>query len=100
RRDLWIGASPALHADASSAPMLVVHDPDDSTVPYDQSLLLANALMAAGRPLRFLPSPGSGHGFVYNPGNTWTQNVWPLAVAWLDDHLLDAPSAELLEEDM
>ena len=100
RRDLWVQASPALHVDANSAPMLVVHDPDDSTVPYDQSLLLANALMAASRPLRFLPSPGSGHGFVYNPGNTWTQNVWPLAVAWLDDHLLDAPSAELLEEEM
>jgi len=100
RRDLWIQASPALHVDASSAPMFLVHDPDDSTVPYDQSLLLAHALMANGRPLRFLPSPGSGHGFVYNPGNQWTQNVWPLAVAWLDDHLLDTPSAELLEEEI
>ncbi|NQT91160.1 MAG: alpha/beta hydrolase [Lentisphaerae bacterium] len=89
-RDLWIKASPAFHVDQDSAPMLLVHDPHDETVPYDQSLLLARALMSAGRPLQFLPTPGSGHGFIYDPQNTWTQRVWPIAMAWLDQHLLGA----------
>ncbi len=97
-RDVWIEASPGLLVDASSAPMLLVHDPQDPTVPYNQSLMLANALMEAARPMRFLPSPGSGHGFVYNPKNPWTQQIWPSAVAWLDQHLLDTSSTSLLAE--
>ncbi len=88
KRDLWIKASPALHVDENSAPMLLVHDPKDNTVPYSQSLILANALIKKGRPMQFLPSPDSGHGFVYNPENIWTQKVWPVAVAWLDYYLL------------
>ena len=95
KRDLWIEASPALHVDDHSAPMLLVHDPKDETVPYDQSLILANALMGAGRPMQFLPSPGSGHGFVYNPQNEWTQQLWPVAVAWLDHHLVGTTSTDL-----
>jgi acetyl esterase/lipase len=87
KRESWIAASPALHVDGTSAPMLLVHDPQDATVPYDQSLLLAAALARAGRPMQFLPSPGSGHGFVYNPKNASTRQVWPVAVAWFDQHL-------------
>ncbi|MFH1022058.1 MAG: alpha/beta hydrolase [Planctomycetota bacterium] len=87
-RDRWIAASPALHVDGNSAPMLLVHDPRDEVVPYSQSLLFANVLMKACRPMQFLPSPGAGHGFIYNPGDVWTQRVWPVAVAWLDHHLL------------
>jgi acetyl esterase/lipase len=98
RRETWIEASPALHVDADSAPTLLIHDPGDETVPYAQSLILARALMEAARPVRFLPSPGSGHGFVYNPQNAWTQRVWPVAVAWLDGHLLGISSAGLAAE--
>jgi dipeptidyl aminopeptidase/acylaminoacyl peptidase len=83
----WIRASPGLHVDGNSAPMLVVHDPKDETVPYEQSRLLVDSLVRAGRPVRFLPSPGSGHGFFYGPDNPWTQKVWPVAVDWLDQHL-------------
>lgn len=99
KRDLWIEASPALHVDASSAPMLLVHDPQDMSVPYSQSLILANALIKNNRPMQFLPSPGSGHGFVYDPQNIWTQHVWPIAVAWLDHYLLGATLARLFEEE-
>jgi len=98
KRDLWLAASPALHVDSSSAPMLLVHDPKDETVPYEQSLILANALIKAGRPMQFLPSPGSAHGFVYNPQNSWTQQVWPVALAWLDHYLLKKTSGELSKE--
>lgn len=98
-RDLWEKASPARYVDANSAPTLLIHDPQDPTVPYNQSLIFANALMAAARPVQFLPSPGSGHGFVYNPQNEWTQHVWPVAVAWLDHHLLNTTSASVLGVD-
>lgn len=87
--DIWAEASPARHVDADTAPMLLLHDPDDPLVPYEQSIILANALMRSGRPMQFLPTPGSGHGFVYNPENAWTQRVWPTVVNWLNQHLLD-----------
>ena len=90
KRDLWEEASPALHVDAESAPTLLIHAPDDETVPYEQSVIMAEALMEHARPMRFMPSPGTGHGFVYSPENAWTQRVWPVAVAWLDEHLLDS----------
>jgi pectinesterase len=91
KRDAWLAASPARHVDARAAPMFLVHDPGDEVVPCAQSLALAEALLKAGRPVRFLPSPGSGHGFVYSPRHPWTQKAWPAAVAWLDEHLLAAP---------
>jgi len=87
RQPEWIRASPALQVDGDSAPMLVVHDPRDETVPYEQSRLLVDALVKAGRPVQFFPSPGSGHGFFYGSGNPWTQRVWPVAVDWLDQQL-------------
>lgn len=96
KRGLWEQASPALYVDSGSAPMLLVHDPSDKTVPYDQSLIMANSLMKAGHPVQFLPSPGSGHGFVYNPQNEWTQRIWPVANSWFDYHLLGKTSNELL----
>lgn len=94
QRERWVQASPALHVDRQSAPMLLTHDPGDTTVPYVQSVSMAKALMDAGRPVQFLPTPGSGHGFVYNPQNPWTQQVWPVALAWFDQHLLDLPGAD------
>lgn len=99
KRDLWIEASPALRVNSNTAPMFLAHDPQDTTIPYVQSSILAHALIKASRPMQFLPSPGSGHGFVYNPQNTWTQQVWPIAVAWLDRHLQDMPSDGRLSED-
>ena len=92
RPDVWADASPALQVDADTAPMLLLHDPGDTLVPYDQSIILANALMQAARPMRFLPTPGSGHGFVYNPENAWTRKVWPTVVNWLNQHLLTSDS--------
>jgi acetyl esterase/lipase len=94
-REAWMQASPALHVDGNSAPMLLAHDPGDDVVPCSQSHILAAALMKAGRGVEFMPSPGSGHGYVYNPANAWTQKVWPAAVSWLDDHLTDAAAIRL-----
>ncbi len=81
--EVWKDASPFYFVDAETAPMLLMHDPTDTVVPYDQTTRFADALMRAARPFEFMPTPGSGHGFVYNRENAWTLRVWPRAVAWL-----------------
>ncbi len=99
KREQWIAASPALHVDACSAPMLLVHDPEDPVVPFVQSRLLANALERTSRPVRLFASPRSGHGFVYSPRDSWTQKVWPMAMAWLDRHLLGTGREQTVDDD-
>ena len=42
--------SPARHAGAVHAPVLLIHGRDDSVVPYEQSTLMAEALRNAGKP--------------------------------------------------
>ncbi|MEZ5278525.1 MAG: alpha/beta hydrolase [Opitutaceae bacterium] len=83
----WRAASPALRVNTDSASMLIVHDPEDPIVPYEQSRLLVDALVQAGRPVQFIPSPGSGHGFIYNPEHPWTVRIWPSVVNWLNREL-------------
>lgn len=83
RPEAWADASPIRFVDASTAPMLLIHAPDDPTVPFDQSEALAAALIKAGRPCEFIRTPGSGHGFIYNLEGEWSQKVWPLAGKWL-----------------
>ncbi len=95
KSEAWVQASPALHVDGNSAPMLLAHDPGDDVVPCSQSHILAEALMKAGRGVEFMPSPGSGHGYIYDPGNSWTRKVWPVAVSWLNDHLTGAAAIGL-----
>ncbi|MCC7495823.1 MAG: alpha/beta hydrolase [Fimbriimonadaceae bacterium] len=80
---LWQDASPQTHVNAQSAPMLILHDPADKTVPYDQSVAFATKLMSAGVAVQFEPIPGAGHGFVYNGQGAYTKRVWPWAVGWL-----------------
>lgn len=82
KRALWEDASPIRFVNATSAPTLVIHDPGDKTVPCEDSVAFAHALMKAHRPVEFMPTPGAGHGFVYTPQNEWTQRVMPVAWAW------------------
>jgi len=90
RKEVWVNASPALQTDRNSAAMLIIHDPLDEIVPFDQSRLLVDALVRAGRPVQFLPTPGSGHGFFYGHTNPWTRKAWPVVVNWLDQQLVDS----------
>jgi acetyl esterase/lipase len=87
KSDAWRDASPELFIAADTAPMFLAHDPADPTVPYDQTVRFAHALMKAARPFEFLPTPGSGHGYVYNPENEWSKRVFPRAQAFLSQWL-------------
>ena len=51
-------ASPITHVTPGAPPFLLVHGTADWVVPYSQSELLADALTAAGVPVRLVPVPG------------------------------------------
>lgn len=87
KRALWDDASPMRFIDKSTAPTLLIHAPDDQSVPYDESVRFEAALRAAGIPTRLISTPGSGHGFVYSPENPFTKQVWPDSIAWFNTYL-------------
>jgi YD repeat-containing protein len=53
--------SPAMHASAATAPILLIHGKDDTVVPYAQSEEMASALRAAGKPVEFVTLKGEDH---------------------------------------
>jgi len=88
RPEAWRDASPIHFVDDETPPMLLTHDPGDDTVPVEESLRFAGRLLEHRRAVRFLPTPGSGHGFVYDPTkNKWSRPVGELALDWIDEHL-------------
>ncbi|MDB5443450.1 MAG: prolyl oligopeptidase family protein, partial [Phenylobacterium sp.] len=56
-----IEASPALHVDKLKVPMLLIHGKDDTTVPIEQSIIMANAMKEAGRPVELLVLDSTDH---------------------------------------
>jgi dipeptidyl aminopeptidase/acylaminoacyl peptidase len=59
--DVLAAASPARHASAIAAPVLLIHGEDDGRVPIRQSELMDEALRSAGRDVRFVRVADSGH---------------------------------------
>jgi dipeptidyl aminopeptidase/acylaminoacyl peptidase len=55
--------SPRLRAADIAAPVLLVHGDADTRVPTEQSVLMREALEAAGRRVQLLLVPGAQHGF-------------------------------------
>ena len=53
--------SPALHAADASAPVLLIHGKDDTVVPLDQSLEMADALKRAGKPVELVVQDNADH---------------------------------------
>jgi acetyl esterase/lipase len=60
-------ANPITYVTAGAPPFLIVHGDGDPLVPYDQSVLLAEALRAAGVPVNFYTVAGAGHGRFVDP---------------------------------
>jgi dipeptidyl aminopeptidase/acylaminoacyl peptidase len=54
-------ASPALHANRVSAPVLLLHSELDITVPIEQSEMMEAALNKAGKKVTFVRIPGDDH---------------------------------------
>ncbi len=54
-------ASPAQHAERASGPVLLVAGEDDTTVPFEQSTKMKQALEDAGKPVQLVSFPGDDH---------------------------------------
>jgi len=61
RRTLAIEASPVAHVTKETPPFLIVHGTDDQNVPFEQGIVLRDALMAVGCDVTFIPIAGMGH---------------------------------------
>src|SRR5215217_2610209 len=53
--------SPARHADKAYAPILLIHGKDDTVVPYEQSVMFADALKSAGKSVEMVTLKGEDH---------------------------------------
>jgi len=72
-----------LRSDRSVPPVLVVHGTKDRSVPFSQSVLLVEALRAAGRQVEAVQVRGGGHG---GP-SVWTPQVLDIVDDFLRQHL-------------
>ena len=74
-------ANPITYVSKDDSPFLIIHGDKDSLVPYHQSVLLNDALEAAGVPVTFYRVEGGGHGWFRDP------KVPELTRAFLEKHL-------------
>ncbi len=63
-RGALAAVSPALHAENFVAPVLLVHGLTDDIVPTDQSKLMNDALVRAGKRVKYVTIPNEGHEFL------------------------------------
>ena len=77
-------ASPVTYVTAGAPPFLLVHGTGDNVVPYAQSERLAEALTAAGVPVKLVPIEGADH--IFN-GHDDIDAVVRLSVDYLADAL-------------
>jgi acetyl esterase/lipase len=60
----FAGISPVNLAGRADAPILLIHGKDDTVVPFDESVGMADALKRAGKPVEFIPLDGADHHFL------------------------------------
>ena len=63
----YVEASPITHVTKHSTPFLLLHGTTDSTVPYQQSVEMREALQAAGVRVELYSAEGAVHGFFNRP---------------------------------
>ena len=78
--DLARAASPVTHVRGDAPPFLLQHGEDDTWVPHDQSVRLAEALRAAGAPVELESVPGADHFFAGAPD---VEAIFERALAFL-----------------
>lgn len=75
--------SPAMHVTRETPPIFLAHALDDTAVPYQNSMMMADALTAIGKPPETHLFAEGGHGFGIGPANG-SAGQWPkLAQSWL-----------------
>ncbi len=82
-------ADPVTYVSAGAPPFLIMHGDADATVPHHQSVLLHDALAAAGVPVRFVTLERAGHG----TGGFGAPAAAELVASFLDHRLKGADTA-------
>ena len=80
-KDRVARANPITYVSKDDSPILIIHGDQDKLVPYQQSVLLNDALEAAGVPVTFYKVEGGGHGWFKDP------KVPELTKSFLEQHL-------------
>ncbi len=80
-KDRVAKANPITYISEDDSPFLIIHGDQDKLVPYQQSVLLKDALEKAGVPVTFYTVEGGGHGWFRDP------KVPELTKAFLEQHL-------------
>jgi acetyl esterase/lipase len=81
-------ANPGTYASPDDPPFLLMHGTADPLIPFNQSELLRDALLAQGVRTRFVPVANAGHG-----NSPWTSSaaIWQEVYDFLAGTLLAAP---------
>jgi dipeptidyl aminopeptidase/acylaminoacyl peptidase len=74
------------NVDAAYPPTLLLHGTADKAVPYEQSVMMAEALARAGVVHELVTIPGGGHGFDQAWGAEAGRAI-ERAVAFLQEHV-------------
>ena len=80
-KDRVAKANPITYVSKDDPPFLIIHGDQDKLVPYQQSVLLKDALEAVGATVTFYKVEGGGHGWFRDP------KVPELTKAFLEKHL-------------
>ncbi|MGB5492699.1 MAG: alpha/beta fold hydrolase [Woeseiaceae bacterium] len=84
QKDTLKSLSPAFHADAFTAPVLLLHGKKDTVVPIEQSKIMNKALKKAGKDVTFIQLKGEDH-WLSQP-DTRLETLRAIA-AFIDEHL-------------
>lgn len=85
-KDRVARANPVTYVSKGDSPFLIIHGDQDKLVPYQQSVLLKDALEKASVPVTFYKVEGGGHGWFRDP------KVPELTKAFLEKHLMPTQS--------
>jgi acetyl esterase/lipase len=84
RPDLYRQASPVTHASKDDPPVLILHGTKDTTVPVEQSQVMAAALKKAGVEHELILVEGAPHSFHLEPRE---KDLRPVVIGFFDRHL-------------
>lgn len=82
--ELYRAASPVTYVDRDDPPLLILHGTADTTVPFEQSQILADALKKAGAPHELVIVEGAPHTFHLQPKQ---RDLRPVVLGFFEKHL-------------
>lgn len=88
QREKLLPYCPAYNVTPDYPPALLLHGDQDTDVPYEQSVQMAEALDQRGIQHRLVTVKGGGHGFDGDEKDPQVQRVWEIVVEFLRQKLI------------